>query len=157
MPILKLLDLCAAPSCALFFRHFLKWQKHFPPLKYCITMGLTSQNEQFSARCVCRASRGRVIERHMRVSGVSGLRCILTWATATETSLHVCVYVQSAGVKGDAVRNERMGKLAHFLCHCTKYSLTLCLAWWQPLSALICLINMHTNVPILWLNSSDSL
>lgn len=40
--------------------------------------------------------------------GGGGLRCVLNWATATETSLYVCAYVQSAG-------GRRTGKLAHFL------------------------------------------
>lgn len=36
---------------------------------YCITMGFTSQNEQFAARCEHRVSRGRATARHTRVSG----------------------------------------------------------------------------------------
>lgn len=41
--------------------------------------------------------------------------------------------------------------------HLRKYGLSLYLAWWRLLHPLICVINMHANVPILWLNSSDSL
>lgn len=36
---------------------------------YCITMGFTSQNEQFAARCEHRVSRGRATVRRTRVSG----------------------------------------------------------------------------------------
>ena len=49
-----------------------------------------------------------------------------------------------AGVKEE--RRKSFLSSVNEACHCV---------W--PLSALICLINMHANVPILWLNSSDSL
>lgn len=144
----------AAPHPPLF-QHFLKWQNRFPSLMYCITMGFTLLNEEFATRCVHWVSKVRATERNMK--GLEKWIKIHAKLSFYLMKILACAYLQilqESGRKEERKRKER----AHCLCyHFTKWSLPLCLAWWQPLSALICLINMHANVPILWLNSSDSL